>query len=194
MTHLNALQPSVVISNKEGWHRLQRLKLLTGSHPSPPMFACADNCAGVYIIQCCMQNKHALASCCEVGISSRMHGCINTSSIKLSHPSRVPPIMGPAVSSPCGQVQQEPPRSSLDRVCVSIQNEASLPMCISATSGSAGQPKYVSISHSSILHRVRWQQTTFPLSGDDLVMIKTSPAFVDSLWELISPMIFGEPP
>lgn len=66
-----------------------------------------------------------------------------------------------------------------------------VPLCIVSTSGSTGKPKYVLLSHEAVLHRMQWQRNMYPLSGADIVIIKASPAFVDSLWETLSPAVFG---
>lgn len=44
---------------------------------------------------------------------------------------------------------------------------------------------------AGILNRVRWMQAAYPLHHDDVVAFKTSPCFVDHLWELFGPLLSG---
>lgn len=67
-------------------------------------------------------------------------------------------------------------------------------LCVAATSGSRRQPKYVLLRQASFIHRMKWQRNLFPLLRTDVVMIKSSPMFVDSIWELLSPAVFGQFP
>lgn len=52
------------------------------------------------------------------------------------------------------------------------------------TSGSTGRPKGVMIENHSVLNRLEWMQAAYPLSGDDVILQKTSIAFDVSVWEL----------
>jgi hypothetical protein len=64
-------------------------------------------------------------------------------------------------------------------------------LCLVATSGSTGVAKYVRLSYTSWLHRYEWQQRCFALESDSVVLVKSSPGFVDSLWECLMPMMCG---
>jgi amino acid adenylation domain-containing protein len=52
------------------------------------------------------------------------------------------------------------------------------------TSGSTGIPKGVMIEHRSVLNRLHWMQTAYPLSEDSVVLQKTPISFDVSVWEL----------
>ncbi|HEX4945592.1 MAG TPA: amino acid adenylation domain-containing protein [Blastocatellia bacterium] len=59
------------------------------------------------------------------------------------------------------------------------------------TSGSTGQPKGVMIEHRGICQQLQWMQTTYPLSSDDAVLLRTPFSFDLSLYELFSPLLAG---
>ncbi|PRY19888.1 non-ribosomal peptide synthetase [Pseudosporangium ferrugineum] len=52
------------------------------------------------------------------------------------------------------------------------------------TSGSTGRPKGVGVSHRAVVNRLNWMQRMFPLTGDDVILHKTSTSFDVSVWEL----------
>ena len=85
-------------------------------------------------------------------------------------------------------------------------------VCIVVTSGSTGAPKYVALGALGLLHRLTWNATRPSnsqhrcgkfepadatkalqptLLSSSVVAVKTSEAFVDSLWELFAPLAFG---
>lgn len=59
------------------------------------------------------------------------------------------------------------------------------------TSGSTGRPKGVMVPHKSIVNRVLWMQTAFPLTSEDLVLQKTPFSFDASVWEFFAPLLAG---
>ncbi|WP_372641977.1 amino acid adenylation domain-containing protein [Hyphomicrobium sp.] len=59
------------------------------------------------------------------------------------------------------------------------------------TSGSTGQPKGVDGLHRGLVNRLAWMATTFPFEDSGPALIKTSPAFIDGITELFSPLICG---
>nr|WP_237421983.1 non-ribosomal peptide synthetase [Gordonia sp. SID5947] len=59
------------------------------------------------------------------------------------------------------------------------------------TSGSTGRPKGVTVSHRSVLNRLRWGLATFPFGTDDTVILKTPYTFDVSVPELFAPVIAG---
>jgi amino acid adenylation domain-containing protein len=61
------------------------------------------------------------------------------------------------------------------------------------TSGSTGTPKGVANTHAGIVNRLAWQSATFPYARDDVVCARTSPNFVDSLTEILGPLLNGVP-
>ncbi|MBW7900226.1 MAG: amino acid adenylation domain-containing protein [Rhodocyclaceae bacterium] len=52
------------------------------------------------------------------------------------------------------------------------------------TSGSTGRPKGVVVEHRSVVNRLRWMQSRFPLSAADVILQKTPISFDVSVWEL----------
>ncbi|MFT7032455.1 MAG: D-alanine--poly(phosphoribitol) ligase subunit 1 [Cyclobacteriaceae bacterium] len=52
------------------------------------------------------------------------------------------------------------------------------------TSGSTGKPKGVMIEHKSVINRLEWMQSQFPISGNDVLLQKTPICFDVSVWEL----------
>ena len=46
--------------------------------------------------------------------------------------------------------------------------------------------------HAGILNRIQWMAEAFPWQKGDVALFKTSPAFVDSIWEMFGPLIAGK--
>jgi amino acid adenylation domain-containing protein len=68
----------------------------------------------------------------------------------------------------------------------------SLAYCI-YTSGSTGQPKGVAVEHRQIINRLRWMKEAYPLVEGEMMCQRTALNFVDSLWELLGPLLEGIP-
>ncbi|KAJ5767576.1 hypothetical protein N7533_000159 [Penicillium manginii] len=66
-------------------------------------------------------------------------------------------------------------------------------MCILYTSGSTSRPKGVKIPYSAVFNRLSWQWRTQPFAADDIVALKTGIGFVDSIAELLAPLLRGIP-
>ncbi len=58
------------------------------------------------------------------------------------------------------------------------------------TSGSTGRPKGVMGTHSAVVNRLNWDATD--PSGEDIYIQKTTPNFIDMLWEVFMPLIRGQ--
>lgn len=52
------------------------------------------------------------------------------------------------------------------------------------TSGSTGKPKGVMIEHRSVINRLHWMQSLYPIDNRDVLLQKTSFCFDVSVWEL----------
>ena len=61
------------------------------------------------------------------------------------------------------------------------------------TSGSTGRPKIVLGTHRGLLNRLRWQWAAYPYRPDEVCCLRASPTFVDSLAELLGPLLAGVP-
>lgn len=61
------------------------------------------------------------------------------------------------------------------------------------TSGSTGRPLGVCGTQQGVLNRCRWMQAAAPFQPHDRVALKTAPAFVDSVWEVLGPLLAGVP-
>ncbi len=59
------------------------------------------------------------------------------------------------------------------------------------TSGSTGKPKGVMNEHGGLANRLFWAQHYFHLTGDDVVLQKTTFCFDVSVWELLWPSLVG---
>jgi len=61
------------------------------------------------------------------------------------------------------------------------------------TSGSTGQPKGVLGLHRGAVNRFAWMWRTYPFTPADVCCQKTSLNFVDSVWEVLGPLLAGIP-
>ncbi len=59
------------------------------------------------------------------------------------------------------------------------------------TSGSSGVPKGVGNSHAGLVNRLEWQWRSAPYGPDEVACAKTSPNFVDSITEMLAPLLRG---
>jgi amino acid adenylation domain-containing protein len=61
------------------------------------------------------------------------------------------------------------------------------------TSGSTGSPKGVAAEHRQVLNRLHWMWDAYPFADDEVACQKTALGFVDSVWELLGPLLKGVP-
>ena len=61
------------------------------------------------------------------------------------------------------------------------------------TSGSTGRPKAAPSPHRQILNRLHWLWRSAPFAPGEVGCVKTSTSFIDSLWELLGPLLQGCP-
>jgi amino acid adenylation domain-containing protein len=59
------------------------------------------------------------------------------------------------------------------------------------TSGSTGRPKGVAVEHRQLLNRLAWMWQAYPFNPNDVGCQKTPLSFVDSIWELLGPLLQG---
>ena len=59
------------------------------------------------------------------------------------------------------------------------------------TSGSTGKPKGVAVEHRQLLNRFAWMSRLYPFAADEVSCQRTPLSFVDSLWELLGPLLAG---
>ena len=45
--------------------------------------------------------------------------------------------------------------------------------------------------YAGILNRVAWMQSSYPMTQHDVIAFKTSPCFVDHIWEMFAPLLTG---
>lgn len=64
-------------------------------------------------------------------------------------------------------------------------------MCVVPTSGSTGAPQHVVLLYAAWMHRFRWQASAYPLRPHHCLLVKTPPAFVDSVWEALMSAMCG---
>ena len=51
----------------------------------------------------------------------------------------------------------------------------------------------ISVACAGIMSRLEWAEEQFPFQPGDVLGLKTSPCFVDSVFETFAPLLLGEP-
>ena len=59
------------------------------------------------------------------------------------------------------------------------------------TSGSTGKPKGVCNTHAGLINRLAWQWESVPYGPNEVACVKTSINFVDSITEILGPLLQG---
>ena len=86
--------------------------------------------------------------------------------------------------APAGDHPPPPPRPAAD---------PDQPLLMVWTSGSTGSPKTPVLTQRGLRNRLLWDRTAFPREPRPRALLKTSPAFVDSVAELLQPFVDGFP-
>ncbi|MDW5330241.1 non-ribosomal peptide synthetase [Plantactinospora sp. KLBMP9567] len=102
--------------------------------------------------------------------------------------SRVPPPPGVAVLA---VDHTDPPGTPDTDPGVAVHPDALAYLL--HTSGSTGRPKAVAVAHRQVLNRLAWMWHEYPFGAGEVGCQKTSLGFVDSLWELLGPLLRGVP-
>jgi amino acid adenylation domain-containing protein len=82
---------------------------------------------------------------------------------------------------------------------VADQSDANLDISISPdslayviyTSGSTGEPKGAAVEYKQVLNRLAWMWRIYPFDARDTCCQKTALNFVDSIWEILGPILQG---
>ncbi|HMY40865.1 MAG TPA: amino acid adenylation domain-containing protein, partial [Marinagarivorans sp.] len=74
-----------------------------------------------------------------------------------------------------------------------VKRSADDPLYVMYTSGSSGDAKGVVGLQGATLNRLHWMWRQFPFASDEVCCLKTSPSFVDSIWEMLGPLLAGIP-
>ena len=61
------------------------------------------------------------------------------------------------------------------------------------TSGSAGVPKGVAVTHGAVLNRLAWMWREYPFAAGEVCCHTTSLGFVDAVWQVFGPLLAGVP-
>ncbi|MGN6309560.1 MAG: non-ribosomal peptide synthetase [Xanthobacteraceae bacterium] len=61
------------------------------------------------------------------------------------------------------------------------------------TSGSTGVPKGVMGATTALMNRIDWMHEAYPFARGEVACCKTSIGFVDSVWEMLGPLLAGVP-
>ncbi len=65
------------------------------------------------------------------------------------------------------------------------------PAYVLYTSGSTGAPKGAIGLHAGAVNRCAWMWQAYGFTSDDVFCLRTSPNFVDSVWEIFGPLMHG---
>jgi amino acid adenylation domain-containing protein len=94
------------------------------------------------------------------------------------------------IGLPCIAIDGCAPCGDLGRLAT-LPTPADSSAYVVYTSGSTGQPKGVTATHRGSLNRFRWMWREFPFGSDELCCQRTPLSFVDSVWEILGPLLGG---
>jgi len=72
-----------------------------------------------------------------------------------------------------------------------LQGDGATAAYVLYTSGSTGTPKGAIGLHGGAVNRCEWMWHEYGFTADDLFCLRTSPNFVDSVWEIFGPLTHG---
>lgn len=87
-------------------------------------------------------------------------------------------------NTPCLNITEllkNPLKSKVSVPCAALPDDTAY---VIYTSGSTGTPKGVRISHKSVINRILWMNTAYPLDENSVILQKTPYTFDVSVWEL----------
>eukprot|EP00210_Caulerpa_lentillifera_P002234 g2147.t1 len=74
---------------------------------------------------------------------------------------------------------------------VSLSNKSVDYCYVLYSSGSTGSPKGVCGTEEGILNRCHWMSQMYNFSSTDKIAFSTTPIFVDSIWQIFGPLLYG---
>ncbi|HJP37733.1 MAG TPA: amino acid adenylation domain-containing protein [Gammaproteobacteria bacterium] len=82
-------------------------------------------------------------------------------------------------------------QTNTDIVLPDVEGDGKNAAYILYTSGSTGTPKGAIGLHAGAINRCEWMWHEYGFTVDDVFCLRTSPCFVDSVWEIFGPLIHG---
>nr|BFE80820.1 hypothetical protein GCM10020093_034210 [Planobispora longispora] len=97
-------------------------------------------------------------------------------------------LVRPTAGPPAGEAAAADPDGTAGEITAADPDGAA---CVIYTSGSTGRPKGVVITGRSLVNRLAWMREAVPFRAGEASCQKTPISFVDSLWELLGPLLGG---
>ncbi|MFD9880907.1 amino acid adenylation domain-containing protein [Streptomyces alboflavus] len=96
---------------------------------------------------------------------------------------------GGTVAEGAGDTQASP--ATAPHLPAPPEPPAAQPAYVLHTSGSTGTPKPVVVPHGALANRLAWTARRFPLGPGQRMLMKASPGFDVSVWEIFGPLLSG---
>lgn len=198
LQHMAQLQPDIIITTPAGRERVQ-------SHAEMP--TCIEVAAGN---GCAF---HIASSPCGIKMRDNRTAALSVAVVR--HDAQLD-LQTPGAGEGCNSVGH---RKGADAVSAALraakQCAVDDPVCVVSTSGSSAVPKHVVLGATALLHRLAWHENSaygeagscrkgngagsdasgcqMPVTCESVVAASSSVAFVDSIWQLLAPMVYGVP-